>query len=123
MIESLMSLPTLLSSIGLILAASSFISGLQLVRGTKGGVEGIIHKFNGIASISIYVMLAVLSFKTSGIGFWSFFGWLGGLCLFFLKLFIVKKGRHKRRAAKYISWLGGMLTLMWLYLVYIHLPL
>ncbi len=118
-----MSIPTLLSSIGLILAASSFISGLQLVRGTKGGVEGTIHKFNGIASITIYVALAGLSFKTSGIGLWSLLGWFGGLCLFFLKLLIVKKGRHKRRAAKYISWLGGVLTLMWLYLVYVHLPL
>ena len=123
MLESLMSIPTLLSSIGLILAASSFISGLQLVRGTKGGGEGTIHRFNGIASITIYVILAALSFKTNGIGLWSLLGWFGGLCLFFLKLFIVKKGRHKRRAAKYISWLGGMLTLMWLYLVYVHLPL
>ncbi|MBI5237526.1 MAG: hypothetical protein HY887_03785 [Deltaproteobacteria bacterium] len=123
MLESLLNIPTLLSSIGLILAISSFISGLQLVRGIKGGVEGIIHKFNGIVGIAIYIILAVLSFKTSGIGLWSFLGWLGGLFLFFLKLFIVKKGRHKRRAAKYISWLGGMLTLMWLYLVYIHLPL
>ena len=84
MLESLMSIPTLLSSIGLILAASSFISGLQLVR-HQGRGRGIIHKFNGIASIAIYVVLAASPLKQTESGF-GLFRMVRRLCLFFLKL-------------------------------------
>lgn len=119
----LTTLPVVLASIGLILATSSLISGLQLVKGITAHVEGKIHRFNGYATITIYCILAILSFVNSGIRFWALLAWTSGLLLTLLKLWIVKKSRKKRRAFKYVSWLGGTLVLMWFYLVYIHMPL
>ncbi|TAN63639.1 hypothetical protein EPN18_01830 [bacterium] len=123
LISILQYVPVTLASIGLIIATSSFISGLQLIRGTSITIEGRIHRLNGYLSIILYVILAVLGFALSGISLWSVFGWFSGFFIILTKLWIVKKSRKKRRAFKYVSWFGASLTLMWLYMVYIHLPL
>lgn len=109
-----------LASIGLIIATSSFISGLQLVKAASR-IEGRIHKYNGIATITIYAVLFILSIVNHGFRFWPVIGWLSGLSIVLLKLKIVR-GR-KKRARKYISWMGACLVLIWLYIVYIHIPL
>lgn len=114
----LTSVQTIIASIGLILATSSFISGLQIVKGTRAGVEGKIHRVNGVIVISLYIILAVRSAVINGIT-WNIVWWILGMCVILLKLKIV---RTKGRAFKYASWLGGTLILIWLYLVYIHLP-
>ncbi|MBI5238027.1 MAG: hypothetical protein HY887_06355 [Deltaproteobacteria bacterium] len=123
MISIFTNIPAILASIGLILATSSLISGLQLARGAKRTVDSRIHRFNGYINISIFVILAVLSFRETGLNIWTAVGWPGGLFLILLKLMTVKVSRKKRRAFKYVSSLGGMLILMWLYLLYTHLPL
>lgn len=115
--------PVVLASIGLIIATSSFISGLQLVRGTVATVEGKIHRLNGYMTIILYILLTILAFALHGISLWSVGGWLLGFLIILTKLWIVKKSRKKRRAFKYVSWFGATLTLMWLYIVYVHLPL
>lgn len=115
-------IPIILASIGLVMAVSSFISGLQLVR-MKILIEGKIHRFNGYASIVLYLVLAALSFTETGLRFMSVVGWSMGFLLILSKLWIVRTSRKKRRAFKYISWFGGSLMLLWLYLVYIHMPL
>lgn len=117
-----MNIQIVLASIGLVMATSSLISGLQLVK-MKITIEGKIHRFNGYASIVLYVVLAALSFTETGLRFMSVVGWTLGLLLILSKLWIVRKSRKKRRAFKYISWFGGTLILLWLYLVYIHIPL
>ncbi|MBI5809668.1 MAG: hypothetical protein HZB21_00520, partial [Deltaproteobacteria bacterium] len=99
------------------------ISGLQLARGAKRTVDSRIHRFNGYINISIFIILAVLSFRETGLNIWTAIGWPAGLFLILLKLMTVKVSRKKRRAFKYVSSLGGMLILMWLYLLYTHLPL
>ncbi len=109
---------TIIASIGLILATSSFISGLQIVKGTRAGIEGKIHRINGVIVISLYIILAVRGAVINGIT-WNIVWWALGMCVILLKLKIV---RTKGRAFKYASWLGGTLILIWLYLVYIHLP-
>ncbi len=109
-----------LASIGLIIATSSFISGLQLVKAASR-IEGRIHKYNGIATITIYAVLFILSIVNHGFRFWSIIGWLSGLSIVLLKLKIVRG--KKKRARKYISWMGACLVLIWLYIVYIHIPL
>lgn len=114
---------TILASIGLVIATSSFISGMQIVRGTYVNIEGKIHRFNGIVTITIYVVLAVLSFINYGFTLLSVVGWLFGSFLIFMKLFVVMASRKKRRAFKYVSWLGASLILMWLYIIFINLPL
>ncbi|MDO8426767.1 MAG: hypothetical protein Q7T24_04565 [Deltaproteobacteria bacterium] len=111
-------IPTILASIGLILATSSFISGLQLVRAASV-MERKIHRFNGFTNLTLYIALASLAFAHNGVHFWPFIGWISGLSLFLLKITIV---RQRRRAYKYVSWVGGTLILMWLFLVYIHIP-
>lgn len=111
---------TLLASIGLVLATSSFISGLQLVKG-RGRVERKIHRGNGFITFGIFIILAVASFVTYGFSLWSIGGWLLGAFFIMLKLLIVHS--RSRRAFKYVSWLGASLICMWLYIVYIHIPL
>lgn len=114
----LTSTQTIIASVGLVLATSSFISGLQIVKGTRAGIEGKIHRVNGVIVISLYIILAVRSVVINGLT-WNFVWWVLGMCVILLKLKIV---RTKGRAFKYVSWLGGTLILIWLYLVYIHLP-
>lgn len=111
---------TVLASIGMILATTSFISGLQMVK-AKGPVERKIHRGNGFISFAILFILAVLSFVRYGFSLWSLAGWTAGVFVILLKLLIVHS--RKRRAFKYVSWLGATLICLWLYVVYIHLPL
>lgn len=111
---------TVLASIGMILATSSFISGLQMVKG-KGIVERKIHRGNGFIAFGIFAVLAISSFVVYGLSLWSVGGWLAGSLIIALKLLIVHS--RSRRAFKYVSWLGASLISMWLYLIYIHIPL
>ncbi len=103
-----------LAGIGLILVTSSFISGLQLIKGVRG-VERKIHRFNGYCVLSIYIVLAILSFARFGARPGAIIGWPAGLSFIFFKLWIVKT---RKRAMKYVPWLGVMLVLMWLYVLY-----
>jgi len=111
---------TVLASIGMILATSSFISGLQMVKG-KGRVERKIHRGNGFIAFAIFGVLAIASFVNYGFSLWSVSGWLAGTFVIAFKLLIVHS--RSRRAFKYVSWLGATLITMWLYVVYIHIPL
>ena len=114
-------LPVILASIGLVLATSSFISGLQLVKGANIS-ERKIHRFNGFATIILYLVLSIFYFRENGIGIWSAIAWLTGFFVIFLKLSIVH-AKNRRRAFKYVSWLGGTLIIIWLILVYINIPI
>ena len=111
---------TILASVGLILATSSFISGLQLVKAANK-FERKIHRFNGFTTLVLYVCLAFISITGNVIGFWALLICLFGLSLFALKISLVRK--RNRRSFKYVSWLGATLICMWLYVVYIHIPL
>jgi len=113
------SIQSVIASIGLILATASFISGLQLVKSATI-IEGKIHKFNGFFSIVLYTSLATLAFATEGLRIWSDLAWIIGFLVILLKVSIVRK--KSRRSFKYVSWIGSSLLLMWLYLVYIHIP-
>ena len=119
MFDSMITIPLILASLGLILATSSFISGLQLVK-SNSRVELKIHRFNGYMSITLYVTLAVLAFVGEGFAWMRLVGWLSGFSLLCLKVSIV---RRKTRAMKYLSWFGGTFILIWLYIVFIHIPL
>ncbi|MEK7773032.1 MAG: hypothetical protein AAB307_01685 [Deltaproteobacteria bacterium] len=113
------SIQSVIASIGLILATASFISGLQLVKGASF-IEGKVHRINGFSSITLYTVLAVLAFATEGLRIWSVLAWITGFLVILLKISIVRKRR--RRSFKYVSWIGASLLLMWLFLVYIHIP-
>lgn len=113
------SVQTVIASIGLILATASFMSGLQLVK-SASIIEGKIHRINGFSSIVLYTVLAVLAFATNGLRIWSDLAWIAGFLVILLKISIVRKRR--RRSFKYVSWIGGTLLLIWLFLVYVHIP-
>lgn len=116
-----LTIPMILAGIGLIIATSSFISGLQLVRGNIGAiVELKIHRGNGYATITIFAILAIISIIQSGFGFWAVAGWLSGLSVILAKIHIVRK--RKRRAFKYVSWMGATYILIWLLVIYLHIP-
>ncbi|HEY4705890.1 MAG TPA: hypothetical protein VII64_00430 [Thermodesulfobacteriota bacterium] len=120
LINAFTNFSTLLASIGMILATTSFISGLQMVK-AKGPIERKIHRGNGFISWTIFLVLAVLSFAKYGFSLWGLVGWTAGLFVIIIKLLIVHS--RNRRAVKYVSWLGATLICMWLYVVYIHIPL
>lgn len=108
----------ILASLGLILATVSFISGLQAVKG-KGSLDSRIHRLNGYLTFIIYLLLAGLSLvKKDGIGLWQVIAWGMGLLIIFTKIWIVRSGR----TYKYASWLGIMLIIVWLIILYTHMP-
>jgi len=112
-------LATILASAGLVLATSSFISGLQLVKSRQKRVERKIHRGNGYLAISVYIGLMFSSILSGDGGLLKTLAWLAGLGLISLKLRIV---RRKGRSFKYVSWLGAILILLWLFLVFVHIP-
>lgn len=111
-------LTAILASLGLILATVSFISGLQAVK-NKGSVDSRIHRLNGYVTLVIYLLLAGLSLgEGGGIRLWPVVAWGAGLLIIFTKIWIVRSGR----TYKYASWLGIMLIIIWLIIVYTHMP-
>ena len=110
---------TILASLGLILATTSFISGLQAMK-NKGSADAKIHKLNGYVTILIYLSLAGLSLgKKDGIGLWPVAAWASGLIIIFVKIWVVRSGK----AYKYASWVGITLIIMWLIIIYTHIQL
>lgn len=107
------------ASVGLILATSGFISGLQLVK-SANMAERKIHRFNGFTTLTLFVCLAGFSFYNRGLTFWGFWGWAAGFSLFLLKIWIVR--RRRRRTFKYVSWIGASLIILWLVLVFVNIP-
>jgi len=113
-------LPLIIGSIGVILATSSFISGMQLVRTKRRSFEGRIHRVNGYASIVLFILLFLISFVGSGYNIIVLLLWLSGFCIILMKLRIVKK---RRWAFKYVCWFGVSIICMWIYIIYTHMPM
>ncbi|OGP36144.1 MAG: hypothetical protein A2X87_07810 [Deltaproteobacteria bacterium GWC2_42_51] len=108
----------LFASIGLILATVSFISGLQAIK-AKGSFDTRIHRLNGYLTIIIYILLAGMSLgKTNEISSLHIVGWSTGLSIILTKIWIVRKGK----TYKYASWMGMLLIITWLIVVYTHIP-
>src|SRR3972149_1470671 len=97
LINAFTNFSTLLASIGMILATTSFISGLQMVK-AKGPIERKIHRGNGFISWTIFLVLAVLSFATFGFSLWGLAGWTAGAFIILLKMLIVHS--RKRRGVE-----------------------
>jgi len=113
-------LPLIIGSLGVILATSSFISGMQLVRTRKRSFEGKIHRLNGYTSICLFILLFLFSFVASGYNIVVLLLWLSGFSIILIKLRIVKK---RRWAFKYVCWFGVSIICMWIYIIYTHMPL
>lgn len=86
-------LPLIIGSIGVIMATSSFISGMQLVRTKKRSFEGRIHHLNGYASIILFAILFLMSFLSSGFDLIAITLWLSGGLVILMKIRIVRRRR------------------------------
>lgn len=106
------------ASLGLILATVSFISGFQALK-IKGSVDTRIHRLNGYLMFLAYLFLAVSSFIKGGISLSSIASWGAGLLIILTKIWVVRRGK----AYKFGSWLGIMLIITWLIIVYAYIPI
>lgn len=110
----------ILASLGFILAIISFISGLQVVRIGGISVESKIHRVNGYITFVIFLILATLSLGVKiGITPTTVALWSIGLLIILTKVWIVRSGR----AYKFGGWLGALLVVFWLVVMYIHAPI
>lgn len=108
-----------IASIGIVLAGTSFISGLQLVRATSASIEAMIHRANGYLTILLFIILSITSLSGKTISTVQLLLPLGGLSVFILKLWII---RRQKRFLKYVSWMGGALIIDWLLVFYVNIP-
>lgn len=108
-----------IASIGIVLAATSFISGLQLVRSTSASIEGMIHRANGYLTIILFIVLTLIAISSSMINISALLLPLAGLAVFLVKLWII---RMHKRFLKYVSWMGGTLITIWLLVFYVNIP-
>ena len=113
------SVPTLIASVGLILATSSFISGLQLVKGTSVTLEGKIHRFNGVSSIIIYATLFILSMIQGGLS-WTIIGWVSGALVIALQGLHSKAQKAAHLQIRKLARRHAYAHLV--YVVYAHMP-
>ncbi len=108
---------TIVASLGFMIAIMSFIAGFRMVKGTGHFAEARMHRINGYITIVAYLTVAVLSIA-SGTRFLFILGWVLGFLIHMLKLLLVKK----KLAARYGGYVGAMLIITWLIIIFTHLP-
>lgn len=108
---------SIIASIGFVLAIISFIAGFRMIKKTGHVAEHRMHKINGYLTLICYVLVALLSI-ISGTKFLYIMAWILGLGVHLLKLFFVKKGL----AVRYGGYLGAMLLITWIIVIFTHLP-
>jgi hypothetical protein len=108
---------TIIASIGFMLSVMTFIAGFRMVKSRGSRAERTVHRINGFLTITLYVIVAILSISKGTSAFYLF-GWAVGMLVHIFKLFIVKKGL----AARYGGYVGAMLLIVWLVVIFTHLP-
>ena len=108
---------TIIASIGFIFSVMAFMAGFRMVKSRGVRAERMIHRVNGYLTISLYVVVAVYSISKGSAPLYLFAWAVGGLVHIF-KLFIIKKGL----AARYGGYVGAMLLIVWLVVIFTHLP-
>ncbi len=108
---------SIIASIGFMLSVMSFIAGFRMVKRRGGRAERTVHRINGYLTVILYVIVAVMSIAkgTSGI---FIFAWAVGMLVHIFKYYIIKKGL----AARYGGYVGAMLLIVWLVVIFTHLP-
>ena len=114
---SIISVINILSSIGFVCSIMTFIGGFRMVRRSDHPGEAQMHRLNGYITITVYVALAVLAISLH-LKVLLILVWLAGLCVHLLKLLLVKKGL----AVRYGGYMGAVLLMTWLVVIFTHLP-
>ena len=108
---------SIIASIGFMLSVMSFIAGFRMVKRRGGRAERTVHRINGYLTIILYIIVAVMSIAKGTSGFFIF-AWAVGMLAHTFKYYIVKKGL----AARYGGYVGAMLLVVWLVVIFTHLP-
>ena len=108
---------TIIASIGFIFSVMAFIAGFRMVKSRSGRAERVMHRINGILTIAFYVIIAIFSIS-KGTSAFFIFGWAVGMLVHIFKVYVVKKGL----AARYGGYVGAMLLIVWLVVIFTHLP-
>lgn len=108
---------TILASIGFVLCVMTFIAGFRMVKRRGGRAEPTMHRYNGYITIVLYIAVAVIAISVGTTPFFIF-GWFVGLMVHFFKILLVRK----HLAARYGGYLGAMLLITWLTVIFTHLP-
>ncbi|MBI5560331.1 MAG: hypothetical protein HY883_03560 [Deltaproteobacteria bacterium] len=106
----------LLSSIGFIFAVMTFVGGFRTVRKTEHH-ESLTHRVNGFCTFVLYIIIATVSISRGVDVFYSL-AWFAGFVPHLFKIFLVRKGL----AVKYGGYVGTILLIIWLTIIYTHLP-
>ncbi|MCP3676461.1 MAG: hypothetical protein GY721_02400 [Deltaproteobacteria bacterium] len=107
-----------LASLGFLLAVITFIAGFRMVRRPEQQVELLMHRVDGIITIVLYILLAVVSLAAYGMHMTSLLLWAFGFGLHMFKLYLVRK----RLAIRYGGYMGAILITTWLIIIFSHLP-
>ena len=110
-------LHTIIASLGVIFATTTFISGLQVAKREKqlGTIMTMMHRVNGYVTFIIYVVIATLTLSTyDSIQVWPVIGWFTGFFLMALKVLTVRNEKFY----KYASRVGLLLFIVWIVIIY-----
>lgn len=108
---------TIIASVGFIFSVMAFMAGFRMVKSRGSRAERAMHRTNGILTMMLYVIVALLS-MSKGTSALYIFGWAVGGLVHIFKLYVVRIGL----AARYGGYIGAMLLIVWLVVIFTHLP-
>ena len=109
---------TVAASAGFVLAVTTFIAGVRMIRLREQHEENLIHRVNGRLTMAVYPAVAIVALVSNGASLPAVLLWGGGFALHLLKLLLVKK----KLAVRYGGYLGIMIMLTWVAIIFNHLP-
>jgi hypothetical protein len=108
---------TIIASIGFTFAVTSFIAGFRMIRIADKRAEVMLHKVNGYITITTYIVIAIISLTMSA-SYLYFLLWLFGFSIHLFKVFLARK----KLAVRYGGYVGSMILMSWIIIIFNHLP-
>jgi len=88
-----------------------------MIKLKENRAEAMLHRVNGYLTIFAYIFVAVLA-MSHGTSILLILAWIVGLAIHLLKLVLVKRGL----AVRYGGYLGALLLITWVIVIFTHLP-
>lgn len=98
------------------MAVITFVAGFKLAR-RKYRSEGTMHRMDGFIVIAFYLVIAALCIA-DGTSVMYLLAWILGFLIHLLKIFVVQK----KLGPRYGGYVGTLLMIVWLTLIFTHLP-
>ena len=109
---------TFAASVGFVLAITTFIAGFRMIRLSEQKEENLMHRVNGYLTVCAFIAVASLSMTVNGFSLSLLLLWGGGFGLHLGKLLLVRK----KLAVRYGGYLGVLLMMTWMTIIFNHLP-